>query len=171
LELTKLFAQASTADLRDGKWRFPSPGGDWAVNVQQRGRELYGNTFRYLAHELQHFCRSDPASRERLPGGDVRFATLPYLGKKFIVFSGSIAKELARYRLDPDHDHPALVSPFEGYRFEHPGTRWFNINTLDGAAKFFFRNASRILDFFAAKIALNIQAGRRTLLVSRTCLP
>jgi hypothetical protein len=59
------------------------------------------------------------------------------------------------------------VSPFEHVRFEHPGTRWFNINTLDGAAKFFPRNAGRILDFIAAKVAMNIAEGRRTLLVTR----
>jgi hypothetical protein len=74
---------------------------------------------------------------------------------------------LARHRLDPDRAHAALASPFAGYRFEHPGTSWFNINSLLGAASFFPRNAGRILDLFAAKVARNVAAGRRTLLVSR----
>src|SRR5262249_28990114 len=83
------------------------------------------------------------------------------------IFSGSIAPTLARYRLDPDHRDPALVSPFERYRFVHPATRWFNLNDLAGAAKFFASNAGRILDFFAVKIARNLAEGKRTLLVSK----
>ena len=70
-------------------------------------------------------------------------------------------------RLDPSHDGPAPSSPFEGHRFEHPQTRWFNLNSLAGAARFFPSNAGRILDFFAAKVARNVAEGRRTLLVCR----
>src|SRR5262249_59886592 len=80
---------------------------------------------------------------------------------------GSIARALARYRLDPDHARPTLVSPFENHRFEHPGTRWYNLNSLLGAARFFPGNAVQILDFFAHKIAGNIRQGKRTLLVAR----
>jgi hypothetical protein len=167
LDITQLFQQASTPDLREGQWNFRCPDADWAADVQARGRQLYGDAFRFLGHELQHFGRSDRPSRERLPGGDVRFAALPFLGTSFIIFSGSMARELARYRLDPDHARPSLKSPFEACRFEHPGTRWFNLASLEGAAKFFPGNHRRILDFFAAKIARNIGEGKRTLLVSR----
>src|SRR5262249_39565778 len=57
--------------------------------------------------------------------------------------------------------------PFEGLRFEHPGTRWYNLRSLMGAAKFFPRNAPAVLDFFAELIARNIKEGRRTLLIAR----
>jgi hypothetical protein len=166
-ELTHLLTQAPTPDLRAGGWSFPRVRGAWAAKVQRRGRELFGQAFRFLGFELHGFARSDRASRERLPTGEVRFAALPDLGEQFIVFSGSVARELARYRLDPDFARPTLVSPFQGYRFEHPGTRWFNLNTLIGTARYFPRNAAQVLDFFAHLIARNIQQGKRTLLVSR----
>jgi hypothetical protein len=167
LETSRLLAQAPTRDLQEGDWRLPWVDLEWATAVQQHGRHLFEQAFRFLGYELHHFAHSDPCSRERLPSGDIRFAALPYLGKQFIIFSGSVAKELARYRLDPSHARPTLVSPFEQHRFEHPGTRWFNLHTLDGAAKFFPKNAGRILDFIAAKVARNIEQGKCTLLVSR----
>jgi hypothetical protein len=167
LELSRLVAQAPTGDLREGRWQFPGVHADWATAVQRAGRQLFGPAFRFLGHDLHNLAHSDPTSRERLGTGDVRFATLPYLGPEFVIFSGSMAPALARYRLDPNHARPTVVSPFEGHRFEHPQTRWFNLNTLDGAAKFFPHNAGRMLDFFAALLARNVAAGKRTLLVSR----
>jgi hypothetical protein len=167
LETSRLLAQAPTRDLQEGDWHLPWMDLEWATAVQQRGREQFGPAFRFLGYEVYHFAHSDPCSRERLPSGDIRFAALPYLGRQSIIFSGSMAKELARYRLDPSHVRPTLVSPFEQHRFEHPGTRWFNLHTLDGAAKFFPKNAGRILDFIAAKVARNIEQGKCTLLVSR----
>ena len=49
----------------------------------------------------------------------------------------------------------------------HPATRWYNIASIAGAAKYFARNARAILDFFAVMIARNIGEGRRTLLVAK----
>jgi hypothetical protein len=40
---------------------------------------------------------------------------------------------------------------------------------MEGAAEFFQDNACRLLDFFAALVARNIEEGKRTLLVSRKC--
>lgn len=167
LELSRMIAGASTIDLRDGTWKFPWVDATWAVHVQEQGWALYGQQFRFIGHDLQHFAQSDVSSRERLTGGDIRFASLPYLGSKFIIFSGSIARPLARYRLDPNHERPTLMSPFEHYCFSHPGTKWFNLNNMEGAARYFRRNATRLMDFFAVKIARNITEGKRTLLVSR----
>jgi hypothetical protein len=168
LTLSRLVAVAPTADLRDGDWSsFPWVDAAWATAVQKRGVQLFHQDFHFLGYELRHFTYSDPGSRERLHSGDLRFAGLPSLGDRFLIFSGSIARDLARYRLDPNHARPALVSPFDRHRFEHPDTRWYNLNTLDGAARFFPSNAARILDFFARKVAQNIAAGKRTLLVSR----
>jgi hypothetical protein len=169
LDLSRLLVSASTDDLRQSQWRFPPVVAGWAVDVQRAGRERFGETFRFPAFDLRSFAVSDIASRERLPNGDIHFATLPGLGRQFIVYSGSMAQELARYRIDPNFNKPRLVSPFACYRFEHPGTMWFNINTMDGAAKYFTGNAERLLTFFAGLIARNVVAGKRTLLVSRKC--
>jgi hypothetical protein len=167
LQMSELLAAASTSDLQEGHWRFPFVHASWAIVVQRTGRDAEGNGFRFLGFDLHHFGHSDPWSRERLGAGDLRFAVSPYLGREFIVFSGSIAKDLARYRLDPNHRRLPLVSPFECCRFEHPQTRWFNLSSTLGAAEFFPRNAPAILDFFAEKIAQNIRKGKRTLLVAR----
>jgi hypothetical protein len=167
LHMCKLAAAATTDDLRGGGWRFPPIFTRWAVEVQRRGCDRFGEDFRFLGYDLHHFSRSDPSSRERLAGGDLRFAVLRSLGQNFIIFSGSIAPGLARYRLDPDHTRPPLASPFAGHVFEHPGTRWYNLASMEGAARFFPGNAARILDFFAALVARNIRQGKRTLLVSR----
>jgi hypothetical protein len=167
LALSRLVAQAPTIDLRDGPWTFPPVNNQWATQVQEVGRRQFGPSFRFLGHDLHHLGCSDRASRERLAGGGLRFAVPTDLGKDYVIFSGAMARELARYRLDPNHARPPLTSPFETYRFEHPETRWFNLNTLAGAAKFFPKNADAVLDFFAHKIARNIAEGRRTLLVAR----
>jgi hypothetical protein len=167
LDNSRLLAEADTPDLREGRWRFPRIDADWATEVQRYGWELVGPAFRFLGHEWAHFAQSDAASRERLPDGGLRYALPPCLGPNFAIFSGSIARPLARYRLDPNHARPALLSPFELHRFQHPDTRFYNLNMLAGAAKFFPSNADVILDFFAALIARNIREGRRTLLVAR----
>jgi hypothetical protein len=167
LHRTQLLTQATTDDLRNDPWQFPAVNHKWALQIQQQGWHLYGKDFRFLGHELYHFKHGDAASRERLTNGDIRFACPPYLGPECIIFSGAGSKELIRYRLDPSHRRPPLVSPFEHLRFQHPETRWYNLNLLDGAAKFFPKNADRILAFFAVKIVRNMKAGKRTLLVAR----
>jgi hypothetical protein len=166
LSTTKILRQASTSDLRE-HWRFPWIDTCWAQSVQKRGCEMFGSAFHFVAYDLLHLAHSDPAGRERLDSGDVRFAARPYLGDRFVIFSGSMSSDLARFRLDPDHARPAVVSPFAEHRFEHPETSWINLRCLDGAARFFPSNAERLLDFFAELIARNIKKGRRTLLVSR----
>jgi hypothetical protein len=167
LTLTHQIAQARTEDLQQGDWRFPRFTPEWALQMQQLSREIHGDNFNFPAFDLQHFGFSDRSSRERLPNGDIRHATRPYLGENFIVFSGSIAKELVRYRIDPNHRLQDISAPFSQMSFSHPGTRWYNLRSMAAAARFFPNNATSILDFFAAKIARNIEAGKRTLLIAR----
>jgi hypothetical protein len=168
LDHSRILRLAKTEDLREA-WSFPRIDAHWAKGVQERGQDLFGTDFRFVAFELMQLGRSDPAGRERLPSGDIRYAALPYLGARFIVFSGSMSGDLARFRLDPDHALPAVASPYAGHRFEHPRTTWYNLRTMEGAGRFFPTNAGRLLDFFAAKVARNIEQGQRTLLVSRKC--
>jgi hypothetical protein len=167
LDMTDLVSSAATADLREGDWAFPAVTPRWAADVQRAGRQLHGPGFRFPAFDLHALARSDRTGRERLPDGGLRFATPFALGREFVVFSGSIARELARYRLDPNHARASLLSPFQELRFEHPETRWLNIASLAGSVRYFPRHAAAVLDFFAALIARNITAGRRTLLVAR----
>jgi hypothetical protein len=167
LDLSRLVAEASSDDLQEGRWRFPWLDPGWATDVQRAGRATLGPSFRFPGFELGHFARSDPASRERTEAGDLEFACPTDLGTNFMILSGSIARGLARYRLDPDHRRPGLVSPFEHHRFEHPETRWYNLRSIAGADRYFLANAPSILDFFTAKIAANIGAGRRTLLIAK----
>jgi hypothetical protein len=167
LEMTELVAAAPSQDLQGGDWTFPAVGGPWAVAVQRAGRRLHGAGFRFLGYDLHALADSDRWSRERLPDGGLRFARPPSLGRDFILFSGSMSADLVRYRLDPNHRRPPPFSPFEGVRFAHPGTKWYNIASLAGAALYFPSNAGAILDFFGELIARNIRAGKRTLLVAR----
>jgi hypothetical protein len=167
LDLSCRVAAASTEELQLTGWECPDVSRGWALGVQRHGRSLAGGGFRYLVHDFRELALSDPQSRERLSGGGLRFATPPPLGPEFIIFSGSVAAHLARYRLDPNHEDGEVLSPFAGHRFEHPGTQWYNLACWDGAARYFPNNATRIIDFFAEKVARNIRDGKRTLLVAR----
>jgi hypothetical protein len=167
LELTELVGLAPTRDLRGDVWHFPRVNNTWAAEVQSVGWHLHESEFRFLGHDLGSFGRSAPADRERLPEGTLRYVAPPALGERHIIFSGSIAPGLARYRLDPDHAGPELVSPFAQNRFEHPQTRWYNIRSWEAAARYVPGNLKRIIDFFAALVAHNIQAGKRTLLIAK----
>jgi hypothetical protein len=167
LERSRLIATAPTADLRGGDWSFPPFERSWALSVQRAGRSRFGPSFRFLGFDLGGFHRSDLMSRERTAAGDLRFVSPPDLGDSFVVFSGTVAPALVRYRLDPDHRLATLRTPFENVRFEHPETRWYNLNFSMGTASHFPRNSPAVLDFFAALVARNIRDGRRTLLVAR----
>jgi hypothetical protein len=79
-----------------------------------------------------------------------------------IVFSGSTDVRFARYRLGAD-----LASPFDGYRFSHPGTRWYNLASPIGSRRFFPGHAPQILDFFAELAARRAAEGKRVLLVAK----
>ena len=167
LDFVALAIAAPTGDLQAGRWAAPPVGRAWALAVQHAGRCRHGDAFYFLAHDLAAFARSDPAGRERTPGGGLRFAALPDLGREWVVFSGSVAPGLVRHRVDPNRAAPPPGDPFAGVRVEHPGTKWYNLATALGAAKFFPKNAPQILDFFARLVARNVLAGRRTLLVAR----
>ncbi|HMD61623.1 MAG TPA: hypothetical protein VKG78_09335, partial [Opitutaceae bacterium] len=120
--LTHLLLRTSTADLRSPDWRFPFFSLKWALEVQARGWEAHGARFRFLGNDLQQFGRSPLDSRERHANGDLGYATPPAVRGDFALFSGTAVPEFVRFRLGRD-----LACPFVGYRFGHPGSRWFNI--------------------------------------------
>ncbi|QDU19439.1 helix-turn-helix domain-containing protein [Urbifossiella limnaea] len=157
---------AAGDDLYD-PWQFPGFSAGWAADVAAAGRAAHRPAFRFVAYDVAQFGRSDPSTRDRLPDGGVRFALPPVLGDRSIVFSGSAAPGLVRFRLDPDHRRGAIAAPFADYRFAHPGTRWVNLANAAGTAKYFPANAGRILDVFARLVARNITNRKTTLLVCK----
>ena len=167
LELSRQIATADTPALQTCDLTSPAVTNVWARQVQTLGRRLFGGAFRFAAYDLISLSRSHVLSREKTMSGDIECANPPQLGDAFIVFSGTVARGLARFRLDPNDSASALLSPFQHHSFEHPGTRWFNIRSFAASHNNWPGNRTVILDFFAEKIARNIRAGRRTLLVAK----
>ena len=160
--LARLLLRAPTADLRSTAWRLPFFSLEWAIAVQARGWEAHGARFRFLGHALRQFGRSPLASRERHPNGDLSFAAPPVIRGDFALFSGTALPEFLRFRLGRD-----LACPFAGYRFGHPGTRWYNIASRIGMRAHFPGNADQILDFFASLVSRRLGEGRRPLLIAK----
>ncbi len=160
--LTRLLLRAPTADLRSAEWRMPPSWPGWALAVQASGWATHGERFRFLASDLQNFGRSPLESRERHTNGDLSFAVPPAIGADFAIFSGTALPEVLRFRLGQE-----LASPFAGYRFDHPETRWYNIASRIGMRAHFPRNADQVLDFFAGLVSLRLLEGRRPLLVAK----
>jgi hypothetical protein len=161
---SELLLKAPTEDLRAGDWRMPFIAPKWALAVQECGWGLYHEQFKFLAYDLQEFGRSPLDSRERDAAGNLSFAARPYMGWDFIIYSGTAHPELAAFRLGQD-----FASPFDGYRFEHPGTLWYNIASRLGVRCYFPANADQVLDFFAGLVARRLREGRRPLLIAKKC--
>ena len=160
--LTHLLLRTSTADLRSPDWRFPFFSLEWALEIQAQGWYSFGERFRFLGHTLQQFGHSLLESRERHPNGDLSYAAPPVLRGDFAIFSGTALPEFLRFRLGRD-----LACPFVGYRFGHPGTRWFNIASRLGMRTHFPGNADQVLDFFAGLVSRRLSEGRRPLLIAK----
>ena len=164
LDRCDLLQRATTADLRHPDWKMPFAAPPWALAVQAQGWADHADNFRFIAHELRQLGRSPLDSRERTAAGDLEFAAPPYAGSDVIVYSGTAHPELTRFRLGGE-----VASPFEGYRFAHPDTKWYNIASRLGARSYFPHNADQVLDFFAGLIARRLSEGRRPLLIAKKC--
>ena len=160
--LARLLLRAPTADLRSTAWRLPFFSLEWAITVQTRGWEAHGARFRFLGHALRQFGRSPLASRERHANGDLSFAAPPAVRGDVALFSGTALSKFLRFRLGRD-----LACPFAGYRFGHPGTRWYNIASRLGMRAHFPGNADQVLDFFAGLVSRRLGEGRRPLLIAK----
>jgi len=164
LYLADLLLSAATVDLQGPGWKPPMFSTDWALAVQMKGKDLYGNDFRFLAYDLQQFGTSPVESRERCSDGNIAFASPPYVGCDLIVYSGTGHPEFVEYRLGRK-----ISNPFAEYVFKHQNTTWFNIASRLGARKYFHGNAPQILDFFAQLVARRLKEGRRPLLIAKKC--
>jgi hypothetical protein len=160
--LARLLLRAPTTDLRSTTWRLPFFSLEWAIAVQARGWEAHGARFRFLGHDLQQFGRSPLDSRERHANGDLSFAAPPAVRGDVAIFSGTALPEFLRFRLGRD-----LACPFAGYRFGHPGTRWYNLASRLGMRTHFSGNANQVLDFFAGLVSRRLGEGRRPLLIAK----
>lgn len=136
----------------------------WSLAVQAQGWADHADNFRFVAHELQQFGRSPLDSREWTPAGNLEFAAPPHASADVILYSGTAHPELTRFRLGAE-----VVSPFEGFRFAHPETKWYNIASRLGARSYFPKNADQVLDFFAGLLARRLSEGRRPLLIAKKC--
>jgi hypothetical protein len=165
--LVDLLLKVPTEDLRSDQWQFPSFSADWAVAVQRSGRAIFGSEFRFLGYDLRKFGWSPQRSREKTSSDGVAFAVKPQLaveGCDCIIYSGTAHPDFLQARLGME-----LANPFADYRFEHPGTKWFNLASGIGTKSHFMANAPQILDFFAQLVARRLQEGRRVLLITKKC--
>lgn len=162
LSRCELLLAASTFDLQGGDWRMPDASKSWCLAVQRRGREVFGDAFRFSGHLLREFGRSPVNSRERHVSGDISFASVPFLRHDCVIYSGTTSLEFLRFRLGVQ-----IAAPYADTHFSHPETKWYNLASRLGTAGFFRNNADQLLDFFAALIFQRIREGRRPLLISK----
>jgi hypothetical protein len=160
----ELLLSSSTHDLRCSEWHMPQIYHDWSIAVQSRGYKMFGDHFKFLAFALQHFGRSPIESREKSGNGDLHFAATPLIKGDFVIYSGTAQQEFSQFRFGRD-----FASPFEQYRFEHPGTFWYNIASRMGMKMYFPKNSSQILDFFAGLITKRKHEGKRLILIAKKC--
>ena len=162
--LCGLLLGAPTEDLRASEWRMPWINHEWSLAVQSCGYSTHGDSFYFLAFDLINFSRSPLDSRERTVNGDILFASVPSIKMDFIIYSGTAHQAFSEYRLGNE-----FSSPFQGYSFNHPETRWYNIASRLGVKKYFKKNSPQIIDFFAGLVAKRIKEGKRPLLISKKC--
>ena len=159
-----LMVKVGTADLQASGWLPPKFTTEWAIAVQKKGKQLYGDDFRFLGYDLQQFGLSPVESRERCADGSIAFAAPPYVGCNLVVYSGTGHPEFVEYRLGRK-----VLNPFAGLIFKHTDTTWFNIASRLGTRSYFKSNAPQILDFFAQLVARRLKEGRRPLLIAKKC--
>jgi hypothetical protein len=132
--------------------------------IQRKGYEIFGDKFRFIAYDLQAFCKSPVVSREKGPEGDVIFSLPLSINSDLIVYSGTVDPEYAAYRLGSD-----IATPFKDYIFTHPETSWFNIASRNGMRWNWKAHRKQILDFYASLVIMRFEQGKTCLLVTKKC--
>ena len=155
---------ADTVELRTTSWDAPVMTRKMLIAIQERGVDLFEDSFCSPIHSLVAFAWSPLESREKEENGDLTFALVPELETDFIVYSGTACAEFLHYRLGNN-----FAEPFKNYRFVHPGTVIYNISSRIGMKSYFKKNSKQILDFFGELIARRFVEGKRILLISKKC--
>jgi hypothetical protein len=162
LNIMRRLLKADPKELRSRGWRIPPVYSRWALKIQERGYEVFGEDFWFIPFYLRQFGLSKPNSRTWDQNGNLLFTAMPIIDADVVVYSGTADVEFAMYRLGMK-----LVAPFKDYVFKHPGTQWFNIASRIGMKKYFIRHSPQILDFYIALIVKRLREGKRVLLVSK----
>ena len=160
VDMTSLLLKARTKDLKSNDWVMPPLLKGWALTIQEKGVELHGDEFRFIAYELEQFSKSRISTREITREKDLSYAVRPVLNSDFIIYSGTAHPEFLQFRLGKE-----FAAPFADYRFRHSKTRWYNIASRLGTRKYFKANSPQIFDFFAQLTALRIREGKRVVLI------
>lgn len=162
LNYMRRLLNADQEDLRSRDWTIPPLDPRWSLQIQERGYEICGDGFWFIAFELKHFGLSKRQSRAWDQDGNLLFAAVPFIDSDLVVYSGTVDQDFAMYRMGTK-----LAAPFKDYVFTNPGTRWYNIASRIGMKKYFICHSPQILDFFTALIAMRLKEGKRPLLISK----
>lgn len=162
MSLIKILLMCKTADLRSDKWDIPIPSAGVMLAIQAKGFEIFGDKFRFIAYDLQAFCKSPVVSREKGSEGSVVFSSPLSINSDLIVYSGTVDTEYAAYRLGNE-----IATPFKDYIFTHPETQWFNIASRIGMKMYCKAHLSQILDFCASLVIMRFEQGKTCLLISK----
>ena len=159
----ELLLNAEDSDLINSEWSLPFELNYYASIIQEAGYREFGRAFRYIAYGLTGFPYSRRPERWKNEGGSLCFILRPYLKTDILILSANLRKEYVTKQLGLKH----LESPLEHIKLKHSETKLYNLKSLLGAERYFFRNHRQILDFFATLIFKNIQNKQQTLLVTR----
>lgn len=156
---------ADQSEIEQRGWDFPRALNRQAVTIQEAGVNLFGADFRYIGYDLVQFAWS--RSRERVADKDqpITYIARPHFGDEdaLLIASANMTAKYAANRLDLD----TIASPFEQVRFQHTGTRIYNLKVGATTKGYFDGNKARLLNFFAVLIRRNIYQGQSTVLVSK----
>lgn len=159
--IKELLQAKDTEDLQEVKLIFPRELNKFAARLQQFGSERHPTTV-YLAHTLQGLEWSEQNERWINEKGDVVFRCRPFLGHNILFLTGNMSPRYLEHRFQIGR----VYSPFDGIKFLHSKSRFYNIRWGGGAKGKFHGNKKQILDFFALKIRQNILEDKTTVLVA-----
>lgn len=162
-DVVESLRQADTREIEGFKGRASSLLNLHAADIQAIGVEQFGPRFRYLGYVLVALTRARDIARWKDVDGTIHFTSRPNAQRHLLVLSANLDDRHVARRLGIGQ----IESPFRDYRFQHSGTRIFNLKNRIGAARYFVKNSDQILGTVAALVARNIAAGRSTVLVSR----
>jgi len=162
LNICNSLLRASSEEIRSSRWRVPQMNRELLLQVQRAGSLVFGDEFKCLTYNIQQLCKSPIYSREKDEYDQISYANLPIMSGACIVFSSSANPEFIEHRLGAK-----VVDIFGDYRFEHSNTELINIASRIGMKKYFKKNSPQIFDFFAQRIAQQIQSGQRCLLITK----
>ena len=136
---------------------------NFALELQNIGVSKFGSEFRYIAYELESFKSSKKHERWWAPYGVLVYIARPFIENHTLFLTANTPPSYLADRFGIDN----IYSPFQEIKFYHSKTTIYNIKNGAGAKKYFKKNKSHILNFFARLIRQNIINDKKTFLVSK----